>query len=385
MVVRVDVAPDLLQWAIERAGWDEETAERRAPKLGEWVSGIHQPTLKQLEKFASDTHTPFGLLFLPEPPLEDVPIPDMRTIGNAVLPQPSVDLLDTIYLCQARQDWYRTYAQENGVLQPDFVDAVTTAMQPELAADWIRDLLDFNLTERGTFSNWEDALRRLIERIENIGVLVMVNGIVGANTHRKLRPEEFRGFALCDPLVPLIFVNGADTKAAQIFTLIHELAHIWLGHSALSDATMAAEGGVTEELWCNRVAAEVLVPLAALQSDYRGHPYVQELERLARKYRVSTLVVLKRIRDAAFLEWDDYRGRYENERDRVMAILAAKRGDKGGGNYYYTQPIRLSRQFAQAVIASTFEGSTTYPEAYRLLGTKKYATFAKLASEFGVA
>ena len=102
MAVRVDVAPDLLQWAVERAGWDEETAERRAPRLNEWVLGTRKPTLKQLEKFASDTHTPFGLLFLPEPPMEDVPIPDMRTIGNAAVPQPSADLLDTIYLCQAR-------------------------------------------------------------------------------------------------------------------------------------------------------------------------------------------------------------------------------------------------------------------------------------------
>lgn len=386
MVVRVDVAPDLLQWAVERAGWDEETAERRAPKLDEWVSGTHQPTLKQLEKFASDTHTPFGLLFLPEPPVEDVPIPDMRTIGNAAVPQPSADLLDTIYLCQARQDWYRTYAQENGLLEPGFVGSVTTETPPALVADQMRDLLGFDLTERGTFSSWEDALRRLIDRIENMGVLVMVNGVVGANTHRKLNPEEFRGFALSDPLVPLIFVNGADTKAAQIFTLIHELAHIWLGGSALSDAAMTASGGVADELWCNRVAAEVLVPLATLRSDYRGGPGSPELERLARKYRVSTLVVLKRIFDAGFLDRDDYRDRYENERERVIAILAAKRGDDGrGGNYYYTQPIRLSRQFAQAVIASAFEGSTTYREAYRLLGTKKHATFENLAAELAVA
>src|SRR5690606_8058998 len=135
------------------------------------------------------------------------------------------------YLCQSRQEWYRNYALENSVAAHEFVGSATTTTAPTLVADQIRDMLSFDLTKRGMFSDSEDALRQLIDRIEAIGVLVMVNGIVGANTHRALNPQEFRGFALADPLAPLIFVNGADTKAAQIFTVIHELAHIWLGES----------------------------------------------------------------------------------------------------------------------------------------------------------
>lgn len=384
MVVRVDVAPDLLQWAVERAGWDDETIERRAPKLDEWVSGVRQPTLKQLEKFASDTHTPFGLLFLAQPPVENVPIPDLRTMGNTAVPRPSADLLETIYYCQTRQDWYRTYAQENGIVAPHFVGSATIETPPAIVADQIRDLLNFDLAERNMYPSWQEALRRLIDRIEHIGVLVMVNGVGGTNTHRKLNPEEFRGFALADPLVPLIFINGADTKAAQIFTMIHELAHIWLGTSALSDAAMTASGGIAAELWCNQVAAEVLVPLAALRIDYRGPANTEELERLAKKYRVSTLVVLKRIFDARFLSWEDYRERYEVERERIIGILSGIRGEGSGGNYYYTQPVRLSLRFSQAVISSAFEGSTTYRDAYRLLGTKKHGTFKNLAAELGV-
>jgi Zn-dependent peptidase ImmA (M78 family) len=380
MPVRVNVAPSLLEWAVERAGWDDETTQRRAPKLDEWLSGNRLPTLKQLEKFAHATHTPFGLLFLSEPPNEPVPIPDMRTIGNAVVPRPSADLLDTIYACQARQDWYREYVRDQDVPDLPFVGSATVDTPVVQAAQMIRSALGFNLTDRTVFSNSDDALRQLIDRIENIGVLVMVSGIVGGDTHRALDPQEFRGFALSDPHAPLIFVNGADTKAAQIFTLIHELAHIWLGGSALSDAAMTSRGGVTEELWCNRVAAEVLVPLSTLRADYQGEPTTQEVSRLARRYKVSTLVILKRLFDAGDLEWDDYRQLYEEEREAVIALAKRRRG----GDYYNTQPLRLSRHFARAVIASTYEGSTSFREAFRLLGTRKHETFTRLADEIGV-
>ena len=213
----------------------------------------------------------------------------------------------------------------------------------------------------------------------------MVNGVVGADTHRRLDPAEFRGFALFGPLAPLVFVNGADTKAAQLFTLVHELAHIWLGRSALSEAAMDSRESETEEQWCNSVAAEVLLPLDDLRSDYGGQVTVEELERLAKRYKVSTLVVLKRIFDAGFLTWDEYTERYRGEYERVMSLVKDKNGDSGGGNYYRTQPLRLSRQFAKAVISSTLEGSTTYREAYQLLGTKKHATFEGLAEELRAA
>lgn len=385
MTVRVDVEPALLQWAVDRAGWDAETAERRAPKLGAWMTGDVQPTLKQLESFAQATHAPFGLLFLSEPPVENIPIPDMRTIGNARLRRPSADLLDTIYLCQSRQDWYHDWAQEIGLDEVAFVGSATTQTAPHLVAAQIRDVLHFDLQERSAFASWEEALRRLIDRIESIGVLVMVSGIVGSNSHRKLAPEEFRGFALADPYAPLIFINGADTKAAQIFTLIHELAHLSLGSSALSDAAMTATSGPEEELWCNQVAADVLVPLTALRADYRGTVAEGELERLARQYRVSTLVVLRRIHDAGFLTRDVYWKHFTEERARVIKLLAGRRSNEGDGNYYYTQPLRLSRRFAQAVLNSTLEGSTTYRDAYKLLGTKKQSTFENLADELGVA
>ncbi|WP_424567721.1 ImmA/IrrE family metallo-endopeptidase [Streptomyces sp. CH-036] len=384
MVVRVRVEPALLQWAADRAGWSAATIESRVPRFHEWVSDDARPTLKQLESFANATHTPFGLLFLPEPPDEPIPIPDMRTLGNRRIIRPSVDLLDTIYSCQSRQEWYHEYAMAQGYPPVSFVGEATTSSDPAGVAAKIRQILNFGLPDRRAFNSGEDAQRKLIDRIEGTGVLVMVSGIVGSDTHRKLNAEEFRGFALVDSVAPLIFVNGADTKAAQLFTMVHEFAHVWLGGSALSDAAMARRSDHDEELWCNRVAAEVLVPLEAIRSEYRGVLNRTELDRLARLYRVSTLVVLKRLHDARFLSWGEYQERYAAEQARIMAILTAKKAEGGGGNYYNTQPLRLSRQFARAVIADTVEGKTPYREAYQLLGTKKHQTFQNLAAEIGV-
>ncbi|MFH8416093.1 ImmA/IrrE family metallo-endopeptidase [Streptomyces collinus] len=384
MSVRVQVRPALLRWAVERAGWSEETIARRAPRFSAWVDGSISPTLKQLANFADATHTPIGSLFLPSPPDEPVPIPDMRTMGNRAVTRPSVDLLDTIYSCQSRQEWYRDYARTHGYPDVDFVGSARLSDEPMNVAADIRQRLRFEIEDRRPFPSWKEALRGLIDRIESVGVLVMVNGIVGADTHRKLNPKEFRGFALADPIAPLIFVNGADTKAAQIFTMVHELAHVYLGESALSDAALAKQTDSDAELWCNRVAAEALVPMTDLRREYRGDPTVAELSRLARRYRVSTLVVLKRIFDARFLGWDDYQSRYAAELRRVMALLAA--GKEGaGGDFYNTHPLRLSRQFARAVITDTLEGGTQFRDAYQLLGTKKHQTFQNLIEKIGAA
>ncbi len=181
------------------------------------------------------------VLFLPEPPEEQVPIPDYRTMGDGGVHRPSPDLLDTIFACQQRQEWYRDFAEVTREDPVAFVGSLTTLVPVVEAAEQIRATLGFDPSERGDTRS--DALRTLVDHAEELGVLVMVSGVVGSNTHRKLDPHEFRGFALVDPLAPLVFINGADTKAAQIFTVTHELVHLFLGETALDDdlATWASE------------------------------------------------------------------------------------------------------------------------------------------------
>lgn len=379
MVVRVNVAPELLTWATERAGWDNNDIARRAPHLHEWVSGSRTPTLNQIQKFAADTYTPFAALFLDEPPAEHIPIPDMRTLSNRAVAKPSANLLDTIYECQNRQDWYREYAEEVGLPLVPFIGAVTIQSPVAHVAAEMIDLLGFDVARRHKLRTISEARSALIDVVEQAGVLVMVSGIVGNNTHRKLNVAEFRGFALADARAPLIFVNGADTQAAQIFTILHELAHLWLGHSALSDAEVETHAGNAEELWCNRVSAEVLIPQAVLREQYAGVLDDDELERLAGIFKASTLVVLKRLFDVGLLAWDPYHEAYEAEHRRILELLASRPAPSSGGDFYKTHPRRVSARFARAVLESAFAGATPFRDAYRLLGTKKPSTFENLA------
>ena len=315
--------------------------------------------------------------------MEAVPIPDLRTMGSRPGRRPSPDLLDTLYICQQRQDWYRDYARSNSEPSLGFVGSTRATADIEQTAGEMRAALGFDLAARRDMRTWQEALRRFVEQAEDLGVLVMISGIVGSNTHRGLDPEEFRGFALSDPLAPLVFINGKDTRSAQMFTLAHELAHIWVGESALSDASAGTLPDATVEQWCNRVAAELLVPLSGLVAELRFDAAVEaEVARLARVFKVSTLVVIRRLHDAGRLEqqemWRLYRAELERLRSR------GRTSSSGGGNYYLSQRARVGRRFARAVCASTWEGRSSFTEAFRLLSVRKMETFRKLGETVGV-
>ncbi len=377
---RVAIQPRMFEWACERAGYAIADLEHRFPGLPQWERGEALPTLKQVEAFAKATYTPVGYLFLKEPPVERVPIPDFRTMENVHVGHPSPDLLETIYVCQQRQEWYRDYARSMGERPLPFVGLMNTNCDIETAAAAIRRALGFDLEQRRRMPTWTDALRHFIDQADEMGVMVMCNGVVHNNNHRHLDPEEFRGFAMADDLSPLVFINGADTKAAQMFTLAHELAHIWLGETALSDVQPTFVPDQIVERWCNRVAAELLVPLGVMRQEYDRSADLQvELSRLARRFKVSTLVIIRRIHDAGGLTREKFWNAYDEELYRLRTI---PRGS--GGNFYLTQAARLSKRFASALVSSTLEGQTLYTDAFRMLGFAKQSTFKELGRSLGV-
>ena len=384
---RVGVKPELLRWARERSGRSVDELRSRFPKFDAWEEGEVLPTLKQLEASAKATYTPIGYLFLQEPPVEELPVNDFRTMGNVDVSRPSPDLLDTLYLCQERQDWYRDEVRSAGEEPLEFVGSLNTSDDPKFAGARIRDALGFDVEQRRQSPTWTEALRQFIKQADALGILVMVSGIVGSNTRRKLDPKAFRGFALSDPLAPLVFINGADTKAALIFTLAHEIAHLWLGESGVSNFEMVTSPEHSVERWCNEVAAEFLVPSESIREEFNSATELsREVNRLTRRFKVSTLVILRRIHDVGKLYKDIFWPAYQNAAHRLREHRRHR--DSGGGNFYFNMDApacaasvaagrRVSNRLKRALVVSTLEGRTSYTESFRLLGIRKSSTFER--------
>lgn len=383
MTVYVDVNVAFFPWAVQRARGEMAAFEARFPKLSEWRAGTRKPTLKQLQQFAEATHAPVGFFFLPEPPKESLPLQDFRTLGGEALPTPSADLLDVIYACQQRQDWYRDFMRSIGSVPLPFIGSLTTDTAPAVAALQIVTTLGFSVHQRKQCATWEEALRRLVASCEDGGILIMTSGIVGSNTRRVLDPAEFRGFCLADNLAPVVFVNGTDSKSAQMFTLVHEIAHLWLGEAGVSNPTLATTSSARyNEVWCNAVAAEVLVPLDDLRAEHdRAQPLDAEVGRLCKRFKVSSLVMLRRLLDLGTITRATFDAAYRSELTRLSNV---KEQASGGGNFYNTEAVRVSKRFATAILASTLEGNTLFRDAARLLGIKKVSTLHEFASRLGV-
>jgi Zn-dependent peptidase ImmA (M78 family) len=222
--------------------------------------------------------------------------------------------------------------------------------------------------------NWESFLRLLIDKAEAAGVWVMRTGIVGSDTHRPLSVRQFRGFAISDPIAPLVFINGKDALAAQIFTFAHELAHIWLGSTGISNVQLGLRDYGTSrqtEIACNKIAAEVLVPQAEFERSWSNdRSDTANYDFLSRRFKVSRVVIARRAFDLGKVEERSYLAFYQSEEDRWEEDRQEQAEKEGGGNFHLNLPLRNGARFTKAVVNSAMAGETLLRDAASLLNIK---------------
>ena len=344
-------------------------------KLEAWESGDKPPTFKQAQNFAAKTHIPFGYLFLQIPPVEELPLPDLRTIGGEQPQRPSAELIDIVQIILQRQQWYLEYLQEQGLDELPPRQLFNTQTPLAAIVNNMRRTLDIPAhPERGS---WEDYFRQLIHKIEDAGILVMRQGDLGHHT-RPLSVAEFRGFAIYDPIAPVIFINQADAPSARLFTLIHELAHIWIGQSGISDAKPTTQR--QEEILCNAIAAEFLVPEIEFEQHWQElEDWRENTAILETRFHVSKWVIARRAQSLGKITVQQYQQYIDELRERYRR----RERTAGGPTYYTTKKGHLSERFSKALVSETLSGRMLLREAGHLLGMKPH-NITKYAKELGI-
>ncbi len=368
----ISVKPELIRWAVDRSGLSAEDLEDKFPKLQQWQTGEKQPTVRQLEDLAKRTMTPFGFLLLETPPEESLPVPDFRTVGDSSIDRPSPNLIDTLQAMQRRQAWTRDLLTEEGHGELEFVGSGRQIRDYKVLAQRIRTALALQSEWAESLSNWEDALRTLRRAIESIGILVFSSSVVGMSNSRNLDPEEFRGFVLCDAIAPVIFVNSADSKSAQMFTLAHELAHVWRGTNGLFNLVQMMPSKEKSEQFCNRVAAELLVPEKKLTARWQEAVKTDRpFHTVAWWFKVSPVVAARRALDLKLISKPEFFRFYETDRAEWRDRQAEKKAKKKpGGDFYRNMGVRLGYRFSSIVVRAACEGRILYRDAYKLTGLK---------------
>ena len=375
-MTRAMINPNILVWARKRAGIDPQALARKLNVKSErllcWEDGNEKPTFIQARNFARHTYVPFGYLFLEQPPKEEISIPDLRTQGSKALREISVNLRDTIRDVLERQIWYREYRLEQDAAEIDVVGRLFDERDARVIAADIRNRIGIgNLPEEGS---WESHWRDLVNHVESLGILVMRGSVVGSNTSRPLSVDEFRGFAIADPYAPVIFINTADYPGSRLFTLLHELTHIWIGKSGISDARL--DSRQETETLCNAVAAEFLAPETKFlelwntgSDDWRA-----KLPKLAGHFHVSLWVIARRALELRLIKEKEYWTFVSKLQEDYR-----KKAKKIALNYNRLQTLKVSKRFVKAVASEALSGRMLLQDAWRLTGIRpeKLADYAR--------
>ena len=368
----VAITGNVFRWARKRAGLSDErlaiSVHTRPEKIRAWETGHEFPSFQQAQKLASALGVPLGYLFLSHPPEITVPIADFRTLPGKEKTNLSLNLQDILDDALRKRDWYREWQKSEELSPFEFVGKFSIQSQPEEIVQNMRKVLDIPPDFTSRMKTWDEHLRLFVQKVESAGILVLLSGIVGNNTHRRLSVNEFRGFTLADEFAPLIFVNAKDAIAGRIFTLAHELMHLWTGTSGISNPEIMHNGGEVLEIeqLCNQGAAEFLVSSQVfIQRWEKRLDTLENAQVLARYFRVSAQVILRRSYDLGIIPVDEFYKAFQE------VLKASKTPATGGrGDFYNSLFSRNSRRFTRELLSAVYGGHLSYLDAARLLNTQ---------------
>lgn len=379
---------EMIKWARERARLSQnDLAEKlnvNPERVLQWESGETSISVTKAKALSKISSTPYGVLFADNPPEEKIPIPDFRTHRSANLINPSPELLETINDAKLKQEWYREYLVSEDYEPLDYIGKYNTGFDPEFIAGELKDILSIDETEYFKCHDWETALRYLINKTEDAGITVIVNSTLKNNNRRPLDIEEFRGFVLSDEYAPLVFINGQDAKAARMFTLIHEIAHLLIGESGVLDNILGDNSFIPQEMWCNKVAVEFLTPKDRVLKIWDDNVDIDNnLDKIRLKLKVSRLVSIFRAFQLNLINYNEKEELVSKEIARIESLKKKNKEIDGGPDPYILRRYKTGRNLALAVISEVNANRMLYRDAFRLLGVKSAESLKEFANRLG--
>ncbi|HEY5590346.1 MAG TPA: XRE family transcriptional regulator [Paludibacter sp.] len=389
MADKAYITPNVLKWARESARMTEEIAAAKVSvsvdKMREWEEGLSEPTIKQAQKLAKAYKRPFALFFLPDIPRDFQALQDYRVKGAKELTTSSIFIIREI---QQKQAWISDVYAENKVEKLPFVGRFSIHDSSKVVADDILDTLGIHPTNYKT----ENPIKEWIKAAETNGIFVSRTSFI--HSRLKLDSEELQGFAIADPFAPFVFVNSEDWNAPQLFTLVHEIAHIWIAQTGISNSIELNESNKGKfhpiELFCNKVAANALMPKEIIldfnTSVYRNSKEVFKAAKLlgvssfallvrALNLNLISITVYQKLKKQADIDFSEYLKREAEKKAKQKA-----KEKPGGPNYFLLQLNRNSRLFTQTVL-DAFRGGYIEPTQASNLLNVQINKFQKLEAQ----
>lgn len=347
--IRALVTPRVLEWARNEAGFElDEAAGRsgyKARSIEAWEQGTSYPSVPQAKKLARLYARPLALFYLSQPPPSSFPkLPDFRRLPADEPPRIGPELRFVIRMTLRRQEWLREALIEDGREPVEWLGSRKREENASRLAETLRDWLGI-----GSIDDAPTKLRAWIDLVESKRAYVCQAS--GPNTRHTYSLVEARGVALADDYAPYIILNSSDADTARIFTLVHELLHLWVGEPGISNNEFSGKpvsSNQEVEIYCNKVTGLTLLPPSWLREMWRLRQAESDLSAhisgLAKRLGLSREVVARRASDDNLIR----REQYSALRQQYLGEPRDER--KGQGNYYYTAVNKAGRTFTQHVL-----------------------------------